>query len=468
MYEDPNTTPSPEQNGYSGNSSSSSAPASEYGTKKRGLTTGKIVALALVCALLGGCLGAGGMLLASRGARAEAPVLESVTPEPTSAPETTAAAEATAAPEESRETAAFVDDGQGVDVISSPTEPLPAKEVYANNVNSTVGIKTSITTNYWGYQTTAAASGSGFILSADGYILTNYHVVDDSNSITVTTYDNQSYEASIVGYDESNDIAVLKIDAEGLTPVVLGDSDTLSVGDTVVAIGNPLGELTFSLTQGVVSALGREVTFSSGSTMALIQTDCAINSGNSGGALFNMYGEVVGITNAKYSTSSGSSASVDNIGFAIPINHVKGIVDSIIQYGYIVRPYIGVQVSTVTEELKNYGIPQGAAIRVINEDSPAQAAGLQVNDVITAVNGSEITSSADLVKLISQCKPGDELTLTVYRQGEEDLLTLTITVGEQKQDASAPQESESPQEAPSGGYNPFEGFPFGYGFGGFG
>ena len=177
-----------------------------------------------------------------------------------------------------------------------------------------------------GFQTTAAASGSGFILTDNGYVLTNYHVIEDASSITVTMYDGSSYDAALVGYDESNDIAVLKIEAEGLTPVVLGDSDHLNVGDSVVAIETPWESLPFSLTSGAVSALDREITLSNGVTMDLIQTDCAINSGNSGGALFNLYGEVIGITNAKYSGSGSSSeASIDNIGFAIPINHVRGL-----------------------------------------------------------------------------------------------------------------------------------------------
>lgn len=181
---------------------------------------------------------------------------------------------------------------------------MTASEIYAAYVNSTVGITTSITTNYFGHQTTSAASGSGFIITQDGYVVTNYHVIEGATAITVTTYDNVAYEAALIGYDESNDLAVLKVDAEGLTPVVIGESNNLNVGDSVLAIGNPLGELTFSLTTGVVSALNREVTLSSSVTMDLIQTDCAINSGNSGGALFNMYGEVIGITNAKYSSSS--------------------------------------------------------------------------------------------------------------------------------------------------------------------
>lgn len=319
---------------------------------------------------------------------------------------------------------------------------LTAAEVYAQNVCSTVGITTSITTNYWGRQTTSAASGSGFIFTEDGYILTNYHVVEDSDSITVTTYDGESYAASLIGYDESNDIAVLKISAEGLTPVVLGDSDSLNVGDSVLAIGNPLGELTFSLTAGVVSALNREVTFSSGITMALIQTDCAINAGNSGGALFNMYGEVIGITNAKYSSSGSSSeASIDNIGFAIPINDVYDIVVSIIEKGYISKPYIGITVADVSSESQSYGLPQGAAVRSVTQDSPAQEAGLKTGDIITEVNGTAISGSTALVNLVGEAEIGEELTLTVYRQGLT--LTLKVTVGEQIQSALANEQTGS-------------------------
>ncbi len=191
-----------------------------------------------------------------------------------------------------------------IDIVEVDTgKILTAAEVYAANVQSTVGITTSITTNYWGYQTTSAASGSGFIVTDDGYIITNFHVIEDSDSITVSLYNGDTYDAALVGYDKSNDLAVLKIEAEELAPVILGDSDNLNVGDSVVAIGNPLGELTFSLTSGSISAKDREVTMSNSLTMNLLQTDCAINSGNSGGALFNMYGEVIGITNAKYSSS---------------------------------------------------------------------------------------------------------------------------------------------------------------------
>lgn len=305
-------------------------------------------------------------------------------------------------------------------------EEMSAAEIYAAYVNSTVGIKTETTTNYFGHTTTSATAGSGFILTADGYIVTNYHVIENAQKIQVTTYDNTSYNALLVGYDESNDIAVLKIEAENLTPVVIGDSSNMNVGDDVVAIGNPLGELTFSLTGGKVSALNREVTTSDGVTMELIQTDCAINSGNSGGALFNMHGEVIGITNAKYSTSSSSEASIDNIGFAIPISNVIDIIESIIEKGYVSTPYIGV---TVTNASAQYSF-DGALVAGVSTNSPAQEAGLQEGDVITSVNGEAITGSSDLKSKISSSEVGDILSLEVYRNGET--IQINVTVGEQK------------------------------------
>ena len=466
---DSNYEPIQHQQSYSyecsgGPQPSASQPASqpEPAPQKKSGKAGKVVALLLACALVGGGSGWGAAALAQKNSSAAA------------AP-TAASSDASVMLEGKRQTAAL-------QVASVDTSKLlTASEVYAQNVNSTVGITTSITTNYFGYQTTAAAAGSGFILTQDGYILTNYHVVESSDSIKVTTYDGTSYDAQLIGYDESNDIAVLKVDANDLTPVVLGDSDSVSVGDSVVAIGNPLGELTFSLTAGAISALDRPVTLSSGTTMNLMQTDCAINSGNSGGALFNMYGEVIGITNAKYSSSSSSSeASIDNIGFAIPINQVRSIVESIIQNGYIVKPYIGVSVSDVSSESQSYGLPQGAAVRSVVENSPAAEAGLQENDIITAANGDAITGSNDLVKLVKAASAGNTLELTVYRQGQT--VTITLTVGEQKQDALPAQTTDNTQsdsQNPYGQYDQYGSqngdqygqqyggsFPFGFSFGG--
>ena len=413
--------------------------------KKSG--AGKAVALVLVCALVSGCMGVGGAFLGSRLVRQ-------------GQPETVLSDGVSTVMKGVRETSVL----QIQQIDSSKT--LSAAEVYAANVNSTVGIVTSaVTTNFWGQRTTSAAAGSGFLFTGDGYILTNYHVVQDANSVTVSTYDGTKYDARIIGFDESNDVAVLKIDAEGLTPVVIGDSDNLNVGDSVVAIGNPLGELTFSLTSGTVSALDREVTMSSGISMELIQTDCAINSGNSGGALFNMHGEVVGITNAKYSGSSGSGASIDNIAFAIPINDVYGIVTSIIEKGYIEKPYIGVSVLDVSDETQKYGLPKGASVQTVTDDGPAKAAGLQVNDIITKVDDTEIDGSSDLVKAIGQCAPGQEITLTVYRQGQT--LELKVTVARKVQDSKPEQQTAQQQTQSSGGnYGQMPNFPgfFGFGF----
>jgi len=421
---------------YAGQPTEHSAPRYVPKKKKKNRPWGLILVIALICALLGGTAGAGGVLLMQNLQKEEVPetdvsyMIQSI-----------------------RENTAIeiVDAGSG--------QLMTPAEVYASNVGSTVGITTAVTTNIWGFQTTSAASGSGFIISTDGYILTNHHVIDDADSITVSLFDGSTYDAALIGYDESNDIAVLKVDAENLSPVILGDSDQLNVGDQVLAIGNPLGELTFSLTSGLVSAMDREVTLSSTVTMNLIQTDCAINSGNSGGALFNLYGEVIGVTNAKYSSSSSSEASIDNIGFAIPINSIRSIVESIIEKGYIASPYIGVSVLDVSEEMQLYGIPKGIAIQSVSEGSPAEAAGIKTGDVITAVNGISLDSNA-LVDFVSSSGIGDELTLSLYRQGEN--LTVTVTVGEQIQSALANEEKQQTKTMPQGQFmqpgNPFGNF----------
>lgn len=335
--------------------------------------------------------------------------------------------------------------GGGAQTAFAESAELSPADLYEQNVNSTVGITISgETSSRYGYGYTYQASGSGFIISNDGYILTNYHVISGSKTVTVATYDHETYDAQVIGYDESNDIAVLKIDAENLKPVNLGDSDTLRVGDSVYAIGNPLGELTFSLTGGIVSALSRNVRTEAGTTMSLIQTDCAINSGNSGGALFNTRGEVIGITNAKYSSSGMSSeAEIDNIGFAIPINSVKRIVTSIIENGYVLKPYIGVSVSPLSDETANIiGIKAGAVVQDVTADAPADKAGIKAHDVIVKVGDTDINDSNDLVQVISKSNPGDVLTFYIYRQGQE--ITLDVEIGSKTE--SALKEEEEPQE----------------------
>ena len=423
----------------------------EHTQPKKKHTAGRVVALALCCSLLGGAVGAGAMAIGT-----------SMT--------------GTSGGSHSSSTSTILQGDRPTSAINvskiDTSKEMTAAEVYAANVNSTVGITTSITTNYWGYQTTAAASGSGFILTADGYILTNYHVIENSDSVKVTMYDGTSYDATIVGYDESNDIAVLKIDATGLTPVVLGDSDKLNVGDPVVAIGNPLGELTFSLTSGAVSALNREVTLSSNVTMDLIQTDCAINSGNSGGPLFNSHGEVIGIVSAKYSSSaSSSSASVEGLGFAIPMDDVADMVSELVTNGYVTgKPLMGISVGDVAEDVQAYGVPAGAAVKVVTPGLCGEKAGLQEGDIITKINDTEVASGNDLITAKDNYKPGDTVNLTVYRDGKT--ITVKLTLEESTPEKTAQQDQaqkeyeeqqqqqlQQEQQQGSGGW-PFGGFGY--------
>ena len=307
-------------------------------------------------------------------------------------------------------------------------QTLSAAELYAENVNSTVSVEVSQKVNMFGYETVSAGAGSGFILTPDGYILTNAHVVEGADAITVGMYSGENYDAELVGFDSSNDVAVLKIDAQNLRPVTFGDSDKIVVGEDVVAIGNPLGTLAFSLTRGVISGLDREVSLSGNMRLRLIQTDCVINAGSSGGALFNMYGEVIGITNAKASGSTFAGSSIESTTFAIPVNTVVDIVEQIMTTGEISRPYIGISVTDVAETLRAYGVPAGADVAEVTKDAPADQAGLKKNDVITAANGTPITGSGDLVSFIRACSVDDKVTLTVFRQGET--IELTLTVGE--------------------------------------
>lgn len=360
--------------------------------KAKGWTAGKVIALTLVCSLLAGILGAAATMFYNEHGKG--------------------GNKTTTIYEGSREPI-------NLEKIQVDTGKLmtPA-QVYAANVQATVGIQTSITTNYWGYQTTGAVAGSGFVLTPDGFVGTNYHVVEGATAITVTMYDGTTYDAYLVGYDAKLDFAVLKIDAEGLQSVILGNSDNIYVGDDIMTIGNPLGELTFSLSVGVVSALNRQITVAEGTANAFIQTDCAINSGNSGGAMFNSYGEVVGIATAKYSGATSSGTYIDNIGFAIPINQIRSIIDELITKGYSTKPYLGVTVTDVSPQMLKAGRPMGAAVYSVDENGAAAAAGIRPNDIITAVDDVAVEGRVDLVDILAGCQVGQTVTLTVYRNGQ--------------------------------------------------
>lgn len=296
------------------------------------------------------------------------------------------------------------------------TDGLTPGQVYAKCVNSVVAISARVTSP----QGTGASSGSGFIISEDGYIISNYHVVEGATSLTVTTHRGEQYAAVLVGYDDSNDFALLKAEAAGLTPVKLGQSSDLIVGDQVAAIGNPLGELSATLTVGYVSGKDRTIT-TDGTVINMIQTDAAINPGNSGGPLFNMKGEVVGITTAKYSGTTSSGATIEGIGFAIPIDDVKGKVTEILENGYVSTPYMGIEVTNQFDGMGIYvsGVEKGGA---------AEAAGIKVGDLIVKMGDTNVKTLASLTPAMKQYKVGDTTTVTVLRS--DKLLELTITFGE--------------------------------------
>ena len=286
-------------------------------------------------------------------------------------------------------------------------------------------------------------AGTGFRISEGGYSRTCNHVVSGTTAISVVRTDSTSYEAELVGSDEDLDVAVLKIKDAGEAKfpyVVLGDSEDLTVGDSVTAIGNALGTLANTLTTGVVSALDRAISMSDGAAMSLLQTDCTVNSGNSGGPLFNQYGEVIGIVNAKYSSSSSmysSEASIEGIGFAIPINDVQDVLSDLMKYGYVTgKPYLGITVSTVSsvtaQQYSNMVV--GAYVNSVEKGSCAETAGLKTGDIVTQVDGKDITTSAELIDAKNTHKAGDEMTLTVYR--DSDYTTLKVTLDEEQPDAN--------------------------------
>lgn len=292
------------------------------------------------------------------------------------------------------------------------------KSVVEQCANSVVEIQTESVTNGSNpfQQYVSSGAGSGVILTQDGYIVTNHHVIEDANSITVRTRSGDEYNASLVGSDEQSDLAVLKIDATGLTPAVLGDSTTLEVGDLAIAIGNPLGELGGSVTSGIISALDREMTID-GQTMTLLQTDAAVNPGNSGGGLFNANGDLIGIVNAK---SSGEN--VEGIGFAIPISTATDIIDELIANGEVTsRPTLGVSLYNVEDEMtaSQLGVDRtGVYIVQIVDGGAADNAGLRSGDRIVSVDGSEVSSASDVRAALNKHKIGESISITVERNGQ--------------------------------------------------
>ena len=308
--------------------------------------------------------------------------------------------------------------------------------VYAANkaLPSIVGIEVEFTVNtYFNRTQTATAKGSGIIMSSDGYILTNNHIISSSDSslfyevskatsIKVSIYnDDTQYEATIIGTDEQTDLAVLKIEKEGLTPAELGDSDSILVGQFVLSVGNPLG-LQSSVTSGIISALNREITAENGTIYTVIQTDCAINAGNSGGALVDGNGKVIGINTLKLSGSG-----IEGMGFAIPINDTMEIYNELIKNGKIARPFIGITgVDLSEEQAKYYNLPIGIYVQKIEIQSSAEEAGLKAGDVITAIDGKEMNKMADLQEYLAKKRPGDKVSVSYLRDKKKASKTMTL------------------------------------------
>lgn len=376
--------------------------------KKHHGGVGRVVALILSCAVISAACGFGGAILAQNGSRTGKTTVQ-----------------------QSNRTAATV----SVKKVDGQTLMTPS-EVYASTVNSVVSINCSaVSTNIFGQQTESASSGSGFIYTADGYIVTNQHVVANASSINVTLYNGDTYPATLVGSDSDYDVAVLKIDAKDLPAVTLGSSTDVNVGDTVLAIGNPLGELTFSMSQGIVSCVNRAINVE-GTPFNMIQVDASINPGNSGGPLMNLYGEVVGIVSAKY--SSYANTTVEGLGFAIPINDVQSIIKDIIENGSVGnKAYMAITAGTMTQQMAaQYKInaTEGVFVYSVEDGGAGDKAGLKLGDVITKLNDTQITSMEDLSAAKKGFKAGDTVTLTVLRDGQEITTQLTFDAQPQTTD----------------------------------
>ena len=391
------------------------APAPES-PKKQGFfhrTAVKVTALILACAVAGGLAGWGGAAIAG------------------------SSTSRTAIQQSSRQPVSVQ-----VKNVDGQTKMEPA-EVYASVVNSAVSINCSATsTNIFGQQTQTASSGSGFIITEDGYVVTNYHVVSGASSVEVTLYNGDTYDAAVIGGDSDYDVAVLKIEATGLQPVTLGESADVNVGDTVLAIGNPLGELTFSMSQGIVSSCDRAINVD-GTPFNMIQVDCSINPGNSGGPLVNLYGEVVGIVSAKYSTYS--STTVEGLGFAIPISDVRSIITDIMENGAVTdKAYMAITAGTMNEQMAaqfNIDVTEGVFVYSVVEGGAGDKAGLRLGDVITKMGDKTLTSRQDLSAAMKGYRAGDTVTLTVYRGGQ--YIEVELTFDTQPQTTGSDDSSQS-------------------------
>ena len=357
-----------------------------------------------------------------------------------------------------------------LDTVAGDKSLTPA-QVYAANVGAVVGVSTESTptTNIFGQVSATTSAGSGFVITDNGYVVTNYHVIEGANTIRVTLYSGETYEATLVGGYADNDVALLKIDAENLQHATIGKTEDLVVGEQIVAIGNPLGELTYTMTVGYVSAMDREIN-ASGKPINMLQTDVAINSGNSGGPVFDMNGNVVAIASAKYSGRTSSGTYIEGLSFAIPIDDVLDILYDLGTYGYVTgRPYLGVSLEELDAATAGiYGLPSGPIVVSVEEGSCADKAGIIKGDIILGLGNKSVNSYNDLVSALRNYKAGDSVEVKIYRGGKELVLTAVLDEKVIQQPTIPSQQPETEQEiVPSFGYDDFSfGFPFDFFFGG--
>ncbi len=330
--------------------------------------------------------------------------------------------------------------------------PKTPSEVYAQNVEAVV----AVIARYESGGSYGESSGSGFIISADGYVVTNYHVIQGATQISIMLNSGDTLAAEVVGHESTNDVALLKMEAEDLPYVTIGSSDALVVGDQVAAIGNPLGELTATLTVGYISAKDR-ILNTDGTVINMLQTDAAINSGNSGGPLFNMNGEVVGITTAKYSGSSNSGASIEGLGFAIPMDDVAGILSDLKEFGYVTGAYLGVYVRDVDASAQSYGLPAGAYVEEVTPGTAAEKAGIRAGDIIINLGGYDVDSLNTLTRVLRRFKAGETVSVTVYRNGSKEYLSITL---DEKPVETQQQPTEQPTVPDENDYSDWPGFFF--------
>lgn len=417
-------------------------PEPEKKPHKRGMGAAGVIALCLVCALLGGV--SGGLI-----ANANQPA---------------AVVSETDAP--ASDTPLVQTSPSAGGTTTSSDGAMSARDIYYDLAcKQVVGIQTDITTtNIFGMTVSGSVSGSGFVISEDGYILTNYHVVEDAYTggyeVKVMFYDGSTYTAEIKGFDRNNDIAVLKIDATGLDAAELGSSDSLFVGDTVYAVGNPLGELSYSMTSGMVSATDRLITTEEG-TMTMFQIDAAVNEGNSGGPVYNTSGQVVGVVTAK-SNEDGT----EGLGFAIPIDDAVRIANSVISGERSLDAetgdaYLGITPADVDSmAAQYYGFPEGAYVRTVTEGSAAEKAGIKVGDIITQLDGYDIGSSDELRQELLFHSAGETVDIVVWRSGEYLTLSITFDAKPAENTDSGSQGAYQQPVEPSGGWQD-GGFYFG-------